>query len=316
MKFLKLVLSLAMFGFLLVATAPPSQAQQNPPAVLFENLMDSYFGNDDGFVSFGDYDLVFAPEGPAQAVVGLVDKDGTVLGQFPAFADYKRREGVFARLQIQGPADIQLSEPGLYTMVFVLDGKPITRFPFLLKQTSGGDDPFDPQKTYAFDGFWRSLAHITSGSQQGETIPVVSLWLGGLDMPAPDTFQAFFEARLYRDGTLLAHSRRETSSYSNGHFQRQEVLLYQPHEPKQSPNSVVFTMAEMQIDGQYELKVTRSEDDAPLRVFKFTVADGKIQPLTRSQLGFDPAVDFIVPRVTKKGSTGYEFVEAIWIGSE
>ena len=167
-----------------------------------------------------------------------------------------------------------------------------------------------------FDGYWRQLAHVTTGSFKGEPIPVVSLWLGGLDMPAPDTFQEYFVAELSRDAALVAHSKRQTSFYSNGHFKRREVTLYRPHEVKQEPNAVPLTMKELLVDGQYDLKVARASDGAPLRHFKFTVAGGKIQPLARSQLGFDPAIDFIAPRVVKKGSTAFEFVEAIWIGSQ
>ncbi|MCP4328389.1 MAG: hypothetical protein GY791_08135 [Alphaproteobacteria bacterium] len=307
---------IAVGGFAAGLSAPPAAAQQNAPAVIFESLMDSYFGDDDGYVSLGTYDLAFAPDGPAKALVGLVNANGDVLAQFPVYPDYKLREGVFARMQVVGPADIQLTEPGLYTLVFVFDGKPISRFPFLLKQTGDGADPYNPTKTYAFDGYWRTLAHITTGTYKDESIPLVTIWLGGPDMAAPDTFQDFFMATLTRDGALVAHSKRQTSNFGNGHFEPREVTLYQPHDEKQSPNAVPLTMTELLVDGEYRLAVTRASDDAPLRDFKFTVAGGKIQPLPRTQLGFDPATDFIVPRVTKKGSTAYEFVEAIWIGSE
>ena len=309
-------ISILVLCFVAVLIARPSVAQENAPAVIFESMMDSYFGDDDGFVSFGDYDLVFAPDGPASAMVGVVDADGTVLTQHPVFPDYKIREGVFARMMVEGPADIQLTEPGTYALVFVVNGAPISRFPFILRQTGDGEDPYDPEKTYAFDGYWRTMAHITTSTFKDQPIPVFSIWLGGLDMPAPDTFQEYFTATLFHDGTLRAHNRQETSSYSNGHFDRQQVTLYQPHEPKQSPNAIPLTMKELLVDGAYTLEIARASDGAKLRTFQFSVADGKIQPLARTQLGFDPAMDFIVPRVTKKGSTAYEFVEAIWIGSE
>ena len=316
MKKLTRAISIVVCCFAAAFTALPAAAQQNPPAVVFEDLMDNYFGDDDGLVSFGAYDLVFAPEGPAKSVVALVDEKGTVLSSYKVFPDYKAREGVFARMQVEGPADYQLTEPGVYGVVFLFDGKPITRFPFILKQSGDGADPYNPKKTYVFDGYWRQLAHVTTSSYKGEPIPIVSLWLGGLDMSAPDTFQEYFVASLLRDGALVAHSKRQTSFYSNGHFKRREATLYQPHDEKQAPNAVPLTMKELLVDGSYDLKVARASDGAPLRHFKFTVAGGKIQPLARTQLGFEPAIDFIVPRVLKKGSTGFEFVEAIWIGSQ
>ena len=310
-------LSRAVLGFLCCVlvgiAAAPAVAQQNPPAVIFESVMDSYFGEDDGLVSFGNYDVVFAPEGQVSAAVGVLNADGDVLAQFPFFPDYKLREGVFGRIQVVGPADIQLTEPGVYTIVFVVDGKAITRFPFLLKQAGDGSDPYNPKKSYVFDGYWRTLAHITASSFKDEPIPVFSIWLGGVDMPAPETFQAFFEAELSRDGTLVAHAKKQTSSYGKGQFGRREVILYRPHDEKQAPNAIPLTTKELLVDGNYELKITRAADGAALRNFTFAVAGGKIQPLPRTQLGFDPAVDFIAPRVTRKGSTGYEFEEAIWI---
>lgn len=294
----------------------PATAQQNPPAVVFESLMDSYFGDADGYVDFGSYDLAFAPEGPANAIVGLVDSNNNVLAQHKIFEDYKVREGVFGRMMVEGPAGIQLTEPGTYTIVFVFNGQPISRFPFLLRQTGDGEDPFDPEKTYAFDGYWRTLAHITEGSFKDEPIPIFSLWLGGPDMPTPDTFQEYFVATLLHDGTLKAHSKNQTSFYPNGHFERREVTLYQPHEEQQAANAVPLTMSELLVDGNYVLDVARASDGAKLRKFEFSVVGGEIQPLPRTKLGFDPAVDYMVPRVTKKGSTAYEFVEAIWIGGD
>ena len=308
---------LLTFCLLVVGLASvPASAQQSPPAVVFETLMDSWFSDDNGLVAFRTYDLVFPPEGPAKIAVGLVNAEGEVLAHFSAFPDYKVREGAFARFLVKQPADVQLTEPGIYTMVFVFDGKPITRFPFLLKQTGDGADPYNPKKTYAFDGFWRTRAHITKGSFKDEPIPEISVWLGGLDMPEPDTFQEFFRAELTRDGALVAHSKDQTSFYSNGHFKRREFLLFEPHEEKQAPNAIPLTMKKLLVDGDYRLKLERASDGAQLRGFKFTVAEGKIQPLARTQLGFEPATDFMVPRVSKKGSTIYEFEEAIWIASE
>ena len=296
------VLALALFAAFVGRVAT---AQEYAPAVVFESMMDSYFGDTDGLVAFGDYDLAFAPEGPANAMVGLVDSNNNVLAQHNFFPDYRVREGVFARMMVEGPADIQLTEPGTYTMVFVFNGAPISRFPFLLRQTGEGEDSFDPEKTYAFDGYWRTLAHITTSTFKDEPIPIFSLWLGGLDMPAPDTFQEYFIASLLRDGSLVAHSKNQTSFYSNGHFERREVTLYQPHEEKQAPNAIPLAMSELLVDGDYVLDVARASDGVKLRKFVFAVADGAIQPLPRTQLGFDPAVDYMVPRVTKKGSTTF-----------
>jgi hypothetical protein len=315
-KYLMHAIALLVVGWTAAAAAAPAVAQENQPAVIFEGLMDSYYGENDGLVSLDAYDLVFAPEGEVNAVVGVVNANGDVLAQFAVYPDYKVRDGVFGRVQVVGPADIQITEPGLYTLVFVVDGQAVTRFPFLVQQSGDGSDPYDPQKTYVFDGYWRTLAHITVDNINDEPRPVFTVWFMPVDLPAPDAFQVLFDAELYRDGALVAHAKKQTSSFGVGDFGREEILLYQPHEVKEEPNAIALTMADLMTDGQYELKVTRSEDGAALRDFTFTVADGQIVPLPRTQLGFEPATDFIAPRVLRKGSTVYEFEDAIWIAGE
>jgi hypothetical protein len=75
-------------------------------------------------------------------------------------------------------------------------------------------------------------------------------------------------------------------------------------------------MADLAVGGAFELNVTRSSDGAVLRDFTVTVAEGQIAPLASTQLGFEPPTDFIAPRVLRKGSTVYEFEDAIWIAGE
>ena len=67
------------------------------------------------------------------------------------------------------------------------------------------------------------------------------------------------------------------------------------------------------MDGSYEIAVTRKSDGKKIRSYDFDVAEGKIQKIERSQLGFEPATDFVLPRVIKKGATYIDMVEAIWI---
>ena len=302
-------------AFALALAATTAMAQDFKPTVDWEDLMDSLFYDKSGLLVLDRYDLAFAPEGKAKVQVGVVNAEGEVVSVAPALEDYAVREGVFAKLRVKGPAQVQLTEPGLYTLVFLFDGEPITRFPFTLKQVGDGSDPFAPEKTYAFDGYWRSLAHITVGGSPDRPIPELSLWLGGQDLQSAEQRNTLFMASLYRDGTLVAHTKRRLHQFTQGHFKRQAVTFSQPHEPDQEVNAPDFTMADL-ADGDYEIKVTRIPDRTQLRHFVFTVADGKIQQHPRATLGFEPQVDFILPRVTKKGSTVYEFVEAFWIGSK
>lgn len=123
----------------------PLQAA-NPPAIDFETIMNTYFDDESGLISFQKYRLAFAPEEPFNGLVGVLDAEGNVVGQHKFFENYKNSEGVFATIQAVGPADVKLTKPGLYTIVFAVNNKPVTRFLVRLEQTSAGEDAFDPEK--------------------------------------------------------------------------------------------------------------------------------------------------------------------------
>lgn len=309
------LVAIMAIGLTVASPARPAQAQ-HAPAIVFESMMDSPFFTKTGIVSFTAYDVVFAPKGKANAQVGIIDAKGEVVAQFAFYPDYKLRTGVFARIQAKGPADVKLTKPGRYNMVFVMNNKAISRMPFTVIEKSAGNDPFNPGKTYAFDGYWRRLGYITAGGTKEKPIPEFWVWLGGLDMPNPDQFQEYFFAELVRGGKVVAHSKRRTGFYSGGHFKRRRFSLFRPHTVKQEPNAVFFTMKELMVDGDYELRITRRTDRKLLRNFRIVVAKGKFRTLKRTQLGYKPATDYIVPRVIKKGSTAYEFEKAIWIATE
>lgn len=296
-------------ALLLLAAAPVGA---NPPAVDFENLLEMYFDDESGLIAFGDYTLGFASDAPFDGLVAVLDEAGNIVGQHGFYPDYVNKVGVFARIRAKRPADITLNQPGLYTIVFVADGQPVTRFPVRLELSSDGSDPFDPQKTYRFDGYWRTLAHLTMTTFKGEMLPEVTMWLGGIDLPE-GARQDSFVATLYRNAIPVAHSKQDLGIIRPGHFQRTKAILYHPHDRRQAPNAKPFLLADWQQDGQYELQVSRSSDGLKIRSFDFQVADAEIVRLERSKLGHEPATDYLMPRVLKRGATGLEMTEAIWI---
>ncbi|MEZ5597844.1 MAG: hypothetical protein R3E84_15900 [Pseudomonadales bacterium] len=287
------------------ATAAP------PPAIDFQNVMDMYFDDSSGLIAFDDYTVAFAEGTTFNGLVAVVDSGGRVMGQHAFYPEFQNRDGVFARIRAVGPADVALSEPGVYTIVFVVDGQPATRFPVELKRLSGGDDPFTAGAGLVFDGYWRTLAHITEGRWKDQPIPVLTLWLGGLDL-AGGRRDSFF-VTLRRAGAVVAHSKRALTTIQPGHFRRTQVQLFHPHEQKQEPNAPYFTMADLARDGDYDVAVTRASDGASLRTFGFTVKDGRVQGLHRSATGYEPRPDYIMPRVLRPGATGLEMIEATWI---
>jgi len=290
---------------------------QNPPAVTFESMMNSFFGDKNGLVSFTEYDVAFPPKGKVvKGLAGILGPDGKVLAKFPILPDYRVRKGVFGRIQVQGPADVRLTKPGNYTMVFAMGGKAISRLSFKLIQTGAGTDPFNPVKTYAFDGLWRRLGYIVAAGTKAEPIPEFWIWLGQLDKADAKKFQEYFMAHLMRGGKVIAHSKRTQGNFGHKHFQRTRFSLYHPHTKRQTPNAIFYSMKDLLRDGKYQLRITRRDDKKLLRDFQIVVAKGKLLTIKRTELGYKPATDLIVPRVVKSGTTGYEFHAATWIVSK
>lgn len=297
---------------LLSMTMTAAVGARDVPAFDYQSVMDTYFDDTSGLISFNSYTVGFAPDEPFNGEVVVLNAGGEVVSRHRFFPDYAGQQGVFAAVQAVGPADVQLTEPGIYQLVFVVDGVAVTRMPVVLKQTDAGDDPFDPQPKFAFDGYWRTHAFVITRSYFDQPVPEVGLWLGGMDLP-PDARRGGFAATLYRDGEAVAHSKAQRGSISPGHFELKRVLLFQPHTPKQAPNAEAFTMEDLSVDGAYELRVTRSEDGAMLRSYDFTVAEGEVRGLAQSSLDTEPVVDYVMPRVLKPGTTTFEMVPCTWI---
>lgn len=236
-----------IFNLLLVIScfvlATPSIAQY-PPAIDFESIMNDYFDDESGLISFGDYRLAFAPEPPYNGKIAVLDSEGNIVSQHEFYPDYHNRDGVFAVIRSAKPADVQLTKPGLYTIVFVANDKPISRFLVKLEQTSAGEAAFDPEKKYRFDGYWRTRAHITLTEYKGEPLPEFTMWLGGKDLPEGERGDLFV-ATLLRDGEIVAHTRRTTGHISQGHFKPKYVTLYHPHEKGTEANAEVFLLKDL-----------------------------------------------------------------------
>ncbi len=287
-------------------------AQKYTPTFDFEKVLNTYFDDSNGLISFQDARIIFAPQGKLNALVAVVNAKNKVIVKFHFFPDYKAREGVYARALVQSPADITLTKSGIYNIVYFVDGKPVTRLPFRLLQKSAGDDPFNPQKTYQFDGYWRTFAFILMDKWKGDDWPEVYYWLGGLDLPAGKDRDKQI-VTLYRNGKMVAHSKRTEGIFVAGHFKTVHNHLYHIHPENKAYNARPFLLKDWLKDGIYEVRVNRLSDKAALRSFDFKVVNGKIENHPRTKLGYKPQTDYIAPRVQKRSSTYPELVKAIWI---
>ncbi len=289
-------------------------ADKPSPVVDFDSAMETFFAEDSGLVDFRDYVIVFAPEGELRADVALFDSKGKELARFPFLGDYRMRAGVFAKAGVRGPANVKLDTPGEYTIVWSIDAAPVTRMPFILESTGAGDDPFKPDKTFRVDGPWRTLAHLTTRMFKDQVIPVFNLWVGGKDLADAKARDSYLAA-LYRNGGSqpVAHGRLEGTFIPPGKFARSTFELFHPHDKKGEATAKLFAMKDLVADGSYTLRLTRKSDNAVIREFHFTAADGAIRPMDRALPDHRPRTEYLAPRVKKKGAGNFAVVEAIWL---
>ncbi|MBL9186886.1 MAG: hypothetical protein JNK23_05365 [Opitutaceae bacterium] len=302
----------ALFIAFGIALAAPLSAQNPTPVFEWESVLDTFCNGATGTVRFGDHVVVHAPDGAFRGDAAVVDSAGKTIARFPFFEDYKVRAAVFGRVQIKGPAEVQLAAPGNYTLVFSVAGKPATRLPFTLKAAASTPDPYNNARAFVFEGPWARYAHLTMKPSRDQLIPYLTLWVGGADL-AGSAKQDMFAVSLLRNGSVIAYSKKAQGHIPAGHYRRAEITLFHPHEDRQSHAARAFTATDWLIDGSHELRVTRQSDGAVLRKFPFKVAQGAIAPLPRTQPDFTPRVEFITPRVVKKATNTFEVIEAIWL---
>lgn len=299
---------------MLMEAAPRAEAQAPRPTVSFGAAMNTWMSDTNGLIAPDRVRLAFVPEGDLNMVLGIVDQAGNIVGRHDYAPEVDRFGSVFAVARLkQSGSQTQLTEPGIYSLVWVIDGQPATRLPVRLRQTGAGDDPFNPQKTFAFDGYWRTHAYWTMHKTGNDPpTPKLHYWVGGLDVPEGRRSDMFF-AQLIKDGQVVAHSKRTQGHLPPGRWTQNNLLLFHPHEKKDTPNARVWSQADLLTDGRYELRFTRQSDNQMIRSYDYTVAEGKLVPLAESALDYEPRVDHVLPRVQRKGATTVEMIEAFWI---
>lgn len=290
---------------------------QQPPAISFASIMDTYFDDSSGLIRFDRHVVAFPPDGPFVGEVAVLNAEGGIVARYPFF-DSIQREGVFGIVRVQGPADVQLTEPGLYTIVYLVAGQPVTRMPVRLRKQESGD-PFNPEATYTFDGYWRTMAYLAMRESREEKFPELHFWVGGMDLPEGKRTDMYYIELRKLDGeesSVIAHSKRQQGHIPAGHFERTKATLYHPHTERQSPNAEVFMLDDWLVDGQYEVLITRQSDGEKIRSFDFDVEEGKIKPLPQTALDFEPRIDLVLPRVQRRNLSTFVMEEVIWIRDE
>lgn len=308
--------ALALVGGLLFASQPlPVSAQDPAPLLDFEDLMDSAFDPESGTLTLGAYDLADPPEGKISLQVGVIDPSGELIGHYPATEMPDARRERLTRMLVRSPAKVRLGKAGVYAVVFQHERTPITRFQFNLREKRDGGGGFGPGGRFALDGHWRSLAHVTRRDLDGLSVPVITFWLGGNDLPKTHQDEGRFLLELRRNGQLVAQSKRSAGRFFDGPYKRSEAELFHPHDPYAEAGARRFTLPELLVDAAYEVRVSRVPDRTQVRRFKFQVSGGAIVPHPRARPDHEPAMGRISPWVTRGLPGAERLIEATWIGT-
>lgn len=288
----------------------PAFAQTYEPAVDYTSLLNMKFhGN--GSVRFGDANLAFAPADTVNASVKVVDAAGNVVGKYDYFPDYVYTVTSFGRIRVKGLGEVQMQKSGKYFIEYTVSGKASTRFPFSVT-VKGSGDAFHPNKKFSFEGSWRSLGYIWMRQYKNTALPDVVFWTGRADL-RPGTTNDKSIAKLFRNGKMIAHSKRSAGYITDEHYKESSHAFLAPHEARKEAVAAPFTKEKFLVDGNYNIRIERQSDNALLRNFAFTVANGQVKQLPNSVLGYQPNSDFLVPRVPIVGNSSYAFRPAIWI---
>ena len=299
-----------------------ANTQGSPPTFDYESLLDTKL-YPSGVVGLGAqaYNLVFAPPPPLSAAVTLAARQGGKVASFAFLPEYRLTSQVFAQVQVEGPAEINLPAPDLYELQFYVGGQPAGLLRFQANRPAA-TDPFAPATDWNFRGPWSSWGYLIGSDwrdfSSGRDFQAVNLvwWAGDGDL-APGQSRAGAMATLRRGGTVVAHSKRQSMTIHRRHYVREQPwTLFHPHEDRQSQQARALSMEELLgVDGEYELQVSRAEDEHVIRRFVFQVRGNAWVPHPRTVPGYQPAHGFIAPRVVRKQSNVYEFTEVRWIES-
>lgn len=298
-----------------MASATGAWSQTYPPSFTMQSLLATpMFAG--GTLRLDHFEVAFVPQDrfPAAEAV-LADEEGTILARHHLSESYQWQEGVFGQVMVSGVPELRLPGPGLFNLFFVVEGEIASRLPFLAEHVdSEGADPFaTTTQEVTYDGLWRQLGYMIGPQESGFAGPIFTFWAGGKDLADPTSGETF-RAALYDGSSILFHSRRVEGHIQTGAYREHDIQLFQPHEPDEQTNAPIMTLDDISAlpDATYVLRVFRETDNAVIRTFAIDVMDGQVRQHERAVLGYEPAMDFIVPRVRRPGSNTVRFVEATW----
>lgn len=280
-------------------------AQSYAPSVDHVSLLDMrYYAQSGGFMLEG-LQLVFPPAEEVSGRFSVTNNAGETVAEIPLRLERWPDYPAFGMLKPNGSGIGQLNAPGTYTMTVTLGEATIAAMTYTLME-KGGDDPFNPQKTYFRDGPWQRLAYVSAQPERPDEALQLNFWISLREIGADDNTKIAIEVK--RGGTPVAKSRSDFV-VSSADWQFFSHPLTRPDGKSH------FTRADLTAsDGTYSLTVLA--DGKPVKTYALTVQGGNIMPSARSELSATPKPDFLTPRRvnTSAGSSSRYFMEEVfWV---
>lgn len=200
-------------------------------------------------------------------------------------------QAVYSRFQPYGaPASHNFDSAGNYELAFELDGKPVTRVPFTVALSASGD-PFNPATSVAIDTELMHWAQLRSEVDHPTPTMELGFWLrkSDLDLKPGEDVQITFERAgqpVYRCREIRASNLPSGPEWRNYNAS----ILF----PEAKGGRSVFQKDFLKLDGDY--RVVFRAGDRILRAFQYTIQNGQAVPHARSEFGYEPAVDYLLPR--------------------
>jgi hypothetical protein len=281
------------------------------PTIGWYSMLNSFLG-EQGFFAQESMNLIFAPPAPLNAKAVIKNASGDVVKTWGFSNLYGPTNGVFARMRAESLSE-HTFPVGKYVIEYMVNDELATRLPFEVKEHSASKDAFNPGSKFTFVGPWQELAlfEFMPYKNGGYDLIRVHFWAGASDMPAGE-IRGALRAELTRNGELIAHNRDSIPTLGHEWMTRQRFDLFEPHE-KNDPNALFLAKSAIEQDGEYVLTIKRQADNEVIRSYKFSASGGKLVPMERTAMGYEPHGDYIAPR-KHNSSSGYDFIEVFWIG--
>lgn len=234
------------------------------------------------FLEFNDARFVFLPASEGTATL---TRDGERVATY-TWETYTARGPFYEMepLQLTWPQSeysalgYALEQPGAYAITYEANGEPFWAMPFTVT-ASGGDDPYNPERTFRLDGLWNDHAYLLH-DKDGEGAWDFKLWIHAQDFTRSDRYNADEPTQLfvYPEGestpALLAESGK--SFINNGNWNRADFRLHKRHRydsAAQRWETLSYTDYDRLLpDGEYRIELHIGGD--LYGTYPLTVRDG------------------------------------------